>query len=142
MDFSKFQQMSLASKLTFAEFQHLFDIGETNKEADLVLSMLLSAHSVSAEWKSDILDFLVANNVIDADRRDDLEHNPFNDTVSAVADGVKTFGREIVPMAPDIMARAKEVINDVFGKTGLDNVLGEILGRDDKESPKSPDDVD
>ncbi len=139
MDIMKKMNVSLAAKLTFQEYQHLYEIGEQDKTADLVMSLLLSAHSMNAKWTDDILAYMEANNVIDQARREELEHDPMSETLTSIVDSVKTVSSELTPHIPDAYARVKELFGDFADRSNIRGLLGQFLGND-KE--KAQDDAD
>jgi hypothetical protein len=139
MDIMKKMNVSLASKLTFQEFQHLYDLGDKVPQGDLVLSMLLSAHSMSAGWTKDLLDFMEQNNVIDATRREELESNPMNDMVTSFMDGAKTVGEELIPHVPDAIERVKELVSDFAERTNIRGMIDQFIPRKEQDvEPEEP----
>lgn len=136
MDIMKMTQVSLAAKLTFNELRDLYALGEVDKGADLILSLILSAHSVSADWVKNCLDYLEDNKIIDRDRRQQLETNKIADVSDRVQDGAKTMVRELAPHVSPAIERLKALATDMIDRTNIRDMIDGILHKDEDSEDK------
>jgi hypothetical protein len=135
--------LSVTSKLSFDELVRLYELGETDKSADFILSLLLSPHCVNANWLPSVLDWLEAKKIIDSNRRDELQENAITTTLETLGNVVRNLSDDIGPKLPGIYEKGKEMAKDFASETKILDMVGDLLGLGDKgkDKPKDASDV-